>query len=340
MDTNIQEHLIPHLEIPILQSQTQPQSQAQSQNYHSHTNSHTTYSGLSDTPKETKIQGGIKIGCGIIENLQKIYIGNWSLELDQTGDLCIKNDDSLKAKISSEISFIENVRCERVFMIQPVNIQECIGMFVSYTGSFYNFDMSQTPNDTQAICTVKLSNQANDPCILGAIIGCENYTRNYQIGVFNSVHLQEDNINRVMISNHGMQSVWVCDINGNLHKGDYITTSDIPGYGMKQDDTIRHNYTGPKIMHNCTFHPNVIVLQQPVDFDNEGPIFEPITNIDGEQIIDTEYKIKYIRKDGSIATKSDFINEITALTKLNKKNVLKNTKRTIFRACLVGACYL
>ena len=43
------------------------------------------------------------------------------------------------------------------------------------------------------------------------------------------------------------------NINGNIENGDYITTSDIAGYGMKQDDDILHNYTVAKATMDCTF---------------------------------------------------------------------------------------
>jgi hypothetical protein len=42
-------------------------------------------------------------------------------------------------------------------------------------------------------------------------------------------------------------------MNGNLESGDYITTSSIPGYGMKQDSEFLANYTVAKITMNCDF---------------------------------------------------------------------------------------
>ena len=45
------------------------------------------------------------------------------------------------------------------------------------------------------------------------------------------------------------------DKNGNLESGDYITSCTIPGYGMKQNDDILHNYTVAKITMDCNFNP-------------------------------------------------------------------------------------
>jgi hypothetical protein len=55
----------------------------------------------------------------------------------------------------------------------------------------------------------------------------------------------------------GEGGVWVSDQNGCLNNGDYITTSDIPGYGMKQDTQMMMNYTVAKITMDCNFNPNV-----------------------------------------------------------------------------------
>jgi hypothetical protein len=44
----------------------------------------------------------------------------------------------------------------------------------------------------------------------------------------------------------GEGKVWVTNIGGNIENGDYITSSNIAGYGMLQDDDILHNYTVAK----------------------------------------------------------------------------------------------
>ena len=67
----------------------------------------------------------------------------------------------------------------------------------------------------------------------------------------------------------GEGCILVCNINGNIENGDYITTSNIAGYGMKQDDDILHSYTVAKctedvewgdstdtqyLLVGCTYH--------------------------------------------------------------------------------------
>lgn len=62
--------------------------------------------------------------------------------------------------------------------------------------------------------------------------------------------------------------IWVCKEGGNIENGDFITSSNMEGYGMKQDDDLMHNYTIAKSLEDidwskekedtkliaCTYH--------------------------------------------------------------------------------------
>jgi hypothetical protein len=56
--------------------------------------------------------------------------------------------------------------------------------------------------------------------------------------------------------------MWVVNTGGPLESGDYITTSNVAGYGMLQDDDILHNYTVAKITMDCDFNPPDIPKQR------------------------------------------------------------------------------
>jgi hypothetical protein len=49
--------------------------------------------------------------------------------------------------------------------------------------------------------------------------------------------------------------MWVTDINGPLESGDYITTSNVAGYGQRQESEFLANYTVAKITMDCDFNP-------------------------------------------------------------------------------------
>jgi len=58
---------------------------------------------------------------------------------------------------------------------------------------------------------------------------------------------------RLIVNSVGEGGIWVCNSNGNIENGDYITSSDYLGYGEKQDDDILHNYTVAKATIDCDF---------------------------------------------------------------------------------------
>jgi len=63
----------------------------------------------------------------------------------------------------------------------------------------------------------------------------------------------------------GEGKIWVTNIYGNIENGDYITTSEVPGYGGLQDDDLLHNYTVAK----CTQNIDWDSISETVDYDNQ-----------------------------------------------------------------------
>jgi hypothetical protein len=68
-------------------------------------------------------------------------------------------------------------------------------------------------------------------------------------GVFNNSSTRNDYI----VNSIGEGAMWVCDANGVIENGDYITSSVVPGYGQRQADDLLHNYTVAKITMDCDF---------------------------------------------------------------------------------------
>jgi hypothetical protein len=64
------------------------------------------------------------------------------------------------------------------------------------------------------------------------------------------------------INSLGEGAMWVVNTAGPLESGDYITTSNVAGYGQRQDDDILHNYTVAKITMDCDFNPPDIPVQR------------------------------------------------------------------------------
>jgi hypothetical protein len=90
--------------------------------------------------------------------------------------------------------------------------------------------------------------------------------------------------------------MWVTNTNGNLVSGDYITTSNVAGYGQRQDDDILHNYTVAKITMDCDFNPQEVPLQViKEELDSYGRIqWED----DPSGVKEKAYKIRYLDANG------------------------------------------
>jgi len=122
----------------------------------------------------------------------------------------------------------------------------------------------------ESLPLVSLSNVAYDKKCFGVISYAEDPDRRTDgYGNFVSVFEKESGDTRIYINSVGEGAIWIVNTNGNLESGDYITTSNIAGYGQKQDDDLLHNYTVAKITMDCDFNPP----QQPVQIilkDAEG----------------------------------------------------------------------
>jgi hypothetical protein len=116
---------------------------------------------------------------------------------------------------------------------------------------------------SQSLPLVALSNVANDKACFGVVAGTEDpETRKYDQGMFSTVIPKQKGDTRVYINSVGEGAIWVVNTNGSLESGDYITTSNVAGYGQKQNDDVLHNYTVAKITMDCDFNPATQPVQQ------------------------------------------------------------------------------
>ena len=110
----------------------------------------------------------------------------------------------------------------------------------------------------ECLPVVSLSQKMHDKSCFGVISLSEDpETREEAAGAFVSIIDKELGDTRIFVNSVGEGGIWVVNTNGTLESGDYITTSNVPGYGMKQDDDLLHNYTVAKITMNCDFNPNL-----------------------------------------------------------------------------------
>ena len=72
-------------------------------------------------------------------------------------------------------------------------------------------------------------------------------------GVLGDPKRSTNNKNRLIVNSIGEGGICVSNTNGNIENGDYLQTSDLLGYGEKQDDDLLHNYTIGKATIDCNF---------------------------------------------------------------------------------------
>jgi hypothetical protein len=140
----------------------------------------------------------------------------------------------------------------------------------------------------QALPYASLCRKEQDKTCYGVISGSEdndNKQRRYTLGSFTTAIDKQPGDYRYYINSVGEGSMWVCNKNGNLESGDYITSASVPGYGQKQNDVILHNYTVAKITMDCDFNPVLQYKKQirrvPVELtqDSSGNYFDASNNM-------------------------------------------------------------
>ncbi len=153
------------------------------------------------------------------------------------GDICIDIGVAIEKNISNTICFVEpsslvmQKGCVGIFSLDPKSLDEENPPAAMYETVNDKINTYVTPHGTPG----------------------DNYktvTRKVIDSIFYEI---QDTHNRVNINALGEGQVNVCGENGNLEIGDFITTSSIPGKGMKQLDDLLHNYTVAKCRENVTF---------------------------------------------------------------------------------------
>jgi len=161
---------------------------------------------------------------------------------------------------------------------------------------------SQAIKSSESLPVVCLSNVANDISVFGVVDRHERggTTRVQESGIGKVTQEKELGDNRVIVNSIGEGAMWVVNTNGNLVSGDYITTSNVAGYGQKQDDDTVYSYTVAKITMDCDFEPEDLPIQV-IKKDAEGNnILDTYGRIQWEDTDKTEkaYRIQYLTTEG------------------------------------------
>lgn len=110
---------------------------------------------------------------------------------------------------------------------------------------------------SNGLTSVSVSTQPNQKSVAGVFVSYadfDSFTPNaLRPGADGLYETIKDHFDYGIMNALGEGFVLVCGQGGNLETGDLITTSSLPGVGMKQSDDIVRNYTVAKVRENVVF---------------------------------------------------------------------------------------
>ena len=133
----------------------------------------------------------------------------------------------------------------------PVSVE-----LYSNLNEYHNLVVSRTGE------TIQLSDTINDKTVHGVISDIKTDTDNYEI----------------LVEHSGLGNTWVINTGSNIEAGDYITTSNVVGYAIKQGDDVHTNYTLGKSMIDCDFTLQQIPVKQKVRQLQDKPYWTKVVD--------------------------------------------------------------
>jgi hypothetical protein len=151
-------------------------------------------------------------------------------------------------------TFIKDVSFTQAIDLEGLIVSADQNKYIKMSGGIEAGSNAITTNESLPI--VSISTKVNDKKCFGVISTSEDpESREDAYGRYVSIIPKENGDTRVYINSVGEGALWVTNINGSLESGDYITTSNVAGYGQKQDGAGLMNYTVAKITMDCDFSP-------------------------------------------------------------------------------------
>ena len=221
------------------------------------------------------------------------------------------------------------------------------GLIVSSSGKYINLNNSLNTDINESLPICNITNTDNDKKVFGVISDKEdtNSNREYSSGNFVSCYEKTNkNEQRMFINSLGEGAIWVCNKNGSLSNGDYISSSSVAGYGMKQtlNEDFLTRYTVAKITCDCHFSLTKIVKQKlkvinqsdssgnaytDIDYDTNGDVqYEDDLDANGAQQMIFPFETRFLQADATQITEAEYNSKLGA-------------SEEVYIACFVGCTY-
>ena len=211
----------------------------------------------------------------------------WAFVINSNDDLVLTSHGSLSGTYTGVTGYVlegaydqrmnDFTGQHRCFLpgVKASEIVNKTGLIVSANKNQYTMISHKTVTGQEAIDisesipNVSISLRAYDKTCFGVISDVEDPEKREDVyGVWGCPFPKENGDDRVYINSVGEGAIWVTNINGPLESGDYITTSNVAGYGQKQDSEFLANYTVAKITMDCDFNPatrSVQIIRKEMD---------------------------------------------------------------------------
>lgn len=229
---------------------------------------------------------------------------NWDIQADSDANLWFYFEGAPKGYLawSADVGQIDFTGQHRSKSETVTDITDKVGYIVHSTGQFDNMSGNSSPTINESIPVVSLTSTINDKAVFGVIsdIESDSTVREYSIGSFVSATEKEVGDQRLIINSVGEGAIWVCNANGNIENGDYITSCQVPGLGMCQADDILHNYTVAKA--TCSV------------------VFSDLTQLQ------SKYQTRFLQEDGTIITEQEY-------------NSMLANNEAVYIAAFIGCTY-
>jgi hypothetical protein len=198
------------------------------------------------------------------------------------GYITNKSDSASLNFTGQHRTFIKDIPFSEAASLEGLIVSANTDEYIKMSGGIEYGNRAITINESLPL--VNLSSIQNDKACFGVISLSEDPdTREDKYGTYVAVIKKEEGDTRVYINSVGEGAMWVINSNGNIESGDYITTSSVKGYGMKQDSEFLANYTVAKITMNCDFNPQMVNKKQIIKHLGTRKYYYKELNIEKEE---------------------------------------------------------
>ena len=165
----------------------------------------------------------------------------------------------------------------------------------------------------ESLPVVALSNVSQDKSCFGVVSSVEGVgtSRSETKGGFISETPKVLGDNRAIVNSLGEGALWVVNTGGPLESGDYVTTSNVAGYGQRQDDDVLHNYTVAKITMDCDFTASNVATQAPKKVETLVTVGEGVWSNLSAYNRSSETQTQYINGGNVVLTEGEWSNLAT-----------------------------